>query len=106
MNNDFYFSIDSCINLKNSEQLKFIKHANEIKITKVARQIEGLFLHMMLKSMRNSFPKDTLINTSQERIYEDIYDQFITQNISKVGLGFSKVIKKQILKLSNIDLKE
>ncbi|XBC42101.1 MAG: rod-binding protein [Buchnera aphidicola (Meitanaphis elongallis)] len=62
----------------------------------VAQQVEGLFFYMMLKSMRNSFPRNTLIENNQERIYEDIYDQFITQKISEKGLGLAKMIEKQI----------
>ncbi|XBC42618.1 MAG: rod-binding protein [Buchnera aphidicola (Kaburagia rhusicola ensigallis)] len=56
----------------------------------------------MLKSMRNGCQKDTLIDKSQERIYEDIYDQFITQKMSETGLGLAKIIEKQIQKSREI----
>ncbi|XBC38510.1 MAG: rod-binding protein [Buchnera aphidicola (Melaphis rhois)] len=104
MNNDFYFSMNSYLNCKNVNQLQCSKqkNKNDTYNSQVAKQVEGLFLYIMLKSMRNSFPKDTLINRSQEHIYEDIYDQFITQEISKKGLGLSKMIEKQIQQSTEI----
>lgn len=101
MKNDFYFSMDKFLNFKNNTELpQYTKEQNDNNISKVAKQIEGLFVHMMIKSMKNSFPKDNLIQRNQENLYQDIYDQFIAQKISEKGIGLAKMIEKQI-NLSN-----
>lgn len=102
MNNDFYFFTNLNFNIENKNDLTFLKQKKNDSTTKIAKKIEGLFLYMMLKSMRNGFPKDTLIDKNQEHVYEDIYDQFITQKMSETGLGLAKIIEKQIQQLREI----
>ncbi|XBC43131.1 MAG: rod-binding protein [Buchnera aphidicola (Meitanaphis flavogallis)] len=99
MNNDFYFFTNLNFNVEHKNDLTLLKQKQNNSTVKIAKKIEGLFLYMMLKSMRNSCPKDTLIDKNQEHIYEDIYDQFITQKMSETGLGLAKIIEKQIQQL-------
>lgn len=46
-------------------------------IRPVARQVEGMFVQMMLKSMRDALPKDGLFSSEHTRLYTSMYDQQI-----------------------------
>lgn len=62
-----------------------------------ARQMEGLFVQMMLKSMRDASFKDGLFNSSQSDLFTSMYDQQIAQKVSEDGrLGFADLMMKQM----------
>ncbi|MDV5353390.1 flagellar assembly peptidoglycan hydrolase FlgJ [Kosakonia sp. SMBL-WEM22] len=66
-------------------------------LTAVAKQMEGLFVQMMLKSMRQASFKDGLFNTQQSEMFTSLYDQQISQNIADKGrMGFADLMVKQL----------
>ena len=66
-------------------------------IKKVAKQFESLFVQMMLKSMRDTMPEEGLLNSKQQRMYQDMYDKQISLNISSgKGMGLADVIERQL----------
>ncbi|POP41903.1 flagellar assembly peptidoglycan hydrolase FlgJ [Superficieibacter electus] len=63
----------------------------------VARQVEGMFVQMMLKSMRDALPKDGLFGSDQTRLYTSMYDQQIAQQMTAgKGLGLAEMMVKQL----------
>ncbi|AXQ36380.1 flagellar assembly peptidoglycan hydrolase FlgJ [Enterobacter cloacae complex sp. IR53043] len=65
-------------------------------IRPVARQVEGMFVQMMLKSMRETLPKDGMFSSDSTRLYTSMYDQQIAQQLtSGKGLGLADMIVKQ-----------
>jgi len=63
----------------------------------VARQVEGMFVQMMLKSMRETLPKDGLFSSDQTRLYTSMYDQQIAQQMTAgKGLGLAEEMVKQL----------
>ncbi len=62
----------------------------------VARQVEGMFVQQMLKSMREALPKDGLFSNEQTRMYTSFYDQQIAQQMSAKGLGLADMLERQI----------
>ncbi|MDW2741211.1 MULTISPECIES: flagellar assembly peptidoglycan hydrolase FlgJ [Enterobacteriaceae] len=63
----------------------------------VAQQVEGMFVQMMLKSMREALPKDGLFSSDQTRLYTSMYDQQIAQHLSGgKGLGLADAMVKQM----------
>ncbi len=62
----------------------------------VARQVEGMFVQMMLKSMREALPKDGIFSSEQSRMYTSMYDQQIAQQLSAKGLGLADMMVKQM----------
>lgn len=63
----------------------------------VARQVEGMFVQMMLKSMREALPKDGLFSSDQTRLYTSMYDQQIAQQMTAgKGLGLAEEMVKQM----------
>ncbi len=65
-------------------------------IRPVARQVEGMFVQMMLKSMRETLPKDGMFSSDSTRLYTSMYDQQIAQQMTTgKGLGTADMIVKQ-----------
>lgn len=62
----------------------------------VAKQVEGLFVQMMLKSMRATLPQDGLFTSAQTQMYTSMYDQQIAQQLSEKGLGMADMIVRQM----------
>lgn len=75
-------------NLKNSKKYEM----------KIAREVEGLFIQMLLKSMRNSLTENNILNNDQSRLYTEIYDQQISKEMSTRGIGLTNIILQQIQK--------
>ncbi|QCI24411.1 flagellar biosynthesis protein FlgJ [Buchnera aphidicola (Muscaphis stroyani)] len=80
-------------------ELKYQVQKNPKKYAlQTAKEVESIFIQMLLKSMRNSVSKSNLIDNNQSYLYTDIYDQQISKELSKKGIGFTQMILKQIEK--------
>ncbi|MCL2899824.1 flagellar assembly peptidoglycan hydrolase FlgJ [Brenneria tiliae] len=73
-----------------------VKQNDPAALEKVARQFEGLFVNMMLKSMRSALPQDGMLNNDQTRLFTSMYDQQMAQDLSAKGLGLAEMIIKQL----------
>lgn len=63
----------------------------------VAQQFEGIFMNMMLKSMREATPKDGLLDSEQGALYTQLFDQQLSQKLSSgKGLGVADMIVRQM----------
>lgn len=63
----------------------------------VAQQFESLFVGMMVKSMRDTLPKDGLFSSNQMEAYQDMFDKQLALDLSsKGGIGLAEVIERQI----------
>lgn len=69
----------------------------------VARQVESLFMQLMLKSMREALPKDPLFGSEQSRLFTSLYDQQIAQMAGNRGLGMAELIAQQIQPAPAVD---
>jgi flagellar protein FlgJ len=65
-------------------------------LKEVAHQVEGMFVQMMLKSMREALPKDGIFSSESTRMYTSMYDQQIAQQLSAKGLGLADAMVKQM----------
>ncbi|WBL73480.1 flagellar assembly peptidoglycan hydrolase FlgJ [Serratia liquefaciens] len=65
-------------------------------LKQVAQQVEGMFVQMMLKSMRAALPQDGVLSNDQSRLYTSMYDQQIAQQMSQKGLGLADMMVKQM----------
>ena len=65
-----------------------------------ARQMEGVFLNMMLQSMRQAnamFTEDGLFQSRETEFYQGMFDKQLTTNIANnSGIGLADVIVKQL----------
>lgn len=63
----------------------------------VAQQFEGIFLNMMLKSMREASPKGELFDSQQSEMYTQLFDQQLSQKLSTTrGVGLADMMVKQL----------
>ncbi|MBT2767456.1 flagellar assembly peptidoglycan hydrolase FlgJ [Stenotrophomonas sp. ISL-67] len=66
------------------------------KVDKVARQLEGQFAQMLVKSMRDASFGDSLL-PGENTMFRDMYDQKIADAMTKGrGLGLSAMISRQL----------
>ncbi len=62
-----------------------------------ARQFEGMFLQMVMKSMRDATPSDGPMNSDATRFYTSILDQQLATQLGANGkLGFARLIEAQL----------
>ena len=66
------------------------------KIDKVARQLEGQFAQMLVKSMRDASFGDSLF-PGENQMFREMYDQRIAEAMTRGrGLGLSAMIARQL----------
>lgn len=66
------------------------------RIDKAAREFEGVFAQMMIKSMRDASMGDSLF-PGENQLYRDLYDQRLAKSLTEgQGLGLAKVIARQL----------
>ena len=61
-----------------------------------AKQVESIFINMLLKSMRYSLTEENLLDNNQSRLYTEIYDEQISKELTKKGIGLTNIILQQI----------
>lgn len=80
-----------------AEMRRDAKEPTDESVTTVAKQFESLFIQMMLKSMRDTLPKDGLFDSDSTRMYQDMFDKQLSLNIaSGEGIGLAAVIARQL----------
>lgn len=97
--------LSNTLDVRGLAALKNQAHASSPQATKLAaQQFEGLFLQMVLKSMRDATPHEGIMDSEQSRLYESLLDQQLAQVLSSKGggTGLAAMIEKQ-LNRTNID---
>ena len=62
-----------------------------------AQQFESLFINMVLKSMQDANFKDPLFGSSQSRMYQDMYDEQLSIQLSKEhAFGLAEMLVQQL----------
>lgn len=78
----------------NELQYKDIKHSE----LKTAKEVESIFIQLLIKNMRNTLSNDSLVDNNQSRFYTEIYDKQVAQAIANKGMGLTNVILQNINK--------
>src|SRR5690554_4040201 len=66
------------------------------RIQQAAREFEGLFAQMLIKSMRDASFGDSLF-PGENQLYRDMYDQQLAKSMTDgPGLGLAQVIARQL----------
>lgn len=85
------------LDLQGLEQLKNSAAEDPRKnLRKAAEQFEALFLQQVMKSMREATPRAGLIDNSDIRFYESLYDQQLSQHLAGQGLGLAEQLVAQL----------
>ncbi len=61
-----------------------------------ATQFEAMFINMMMKSMRDATPTDSLLDNQQTKVFTGMLDQQLSQNLAKRGVGLADVLTRQL----------
>jgi len=79
-------------------ELKYNKSIDEkTRLKAVAKQFEGIFLQMMLKSMRDANMGDDLFDSDQSKMYQDLFDKQISLEMAgKNGFGLADMMVRQM----------
>lgn len=79
---------------------RLTKQNDPAAIKSAAQQFEALFVQMMLKSMRDATPRDEMMGSDQQRMYESLLDQQLSQVMATRGggTGLAAMIEKQMTK--------
>jgi peptidoglycan hydrolase FlgJ len=67
----------------------------------VAKQFEVLFLNMLMKSMRESLPKDGMMSSHAGETYTGMLDQQLMQKMADRGTGLAASIERQLTRSAN-----
>jgi flagellar protein FlgJ len=84
-----------------SDRSSGISEKQRLQAKKVSQDFEGLFVGMMMKSMRASIGKDTLTGGGHgEDVYRSMLDQqYADASVKRGGgLGLAKLIEKDIIR--------
>ena len=91
--------LSNTLDVRGLAALKRQAHDNSPQAIKLAaQQFEGLFLQMVLKSMRDATPHEGIMDSEQSRLYESLLDQQLSQVLSSKGggTGLAAMIEKQM----------
>jgi flagellar protein FlgJ len=77
-----------------------LSEKQRLQAKKVAQDFEGIFVGMMMKSMRSTVPEDKLTGGGHgEEIYRSLLDQeYATAAVRRGGFGLAKQVEKEILR--------
>lgn len=65
-------------------------------VRQAAQQFEAVFMNMLMKSMRDTLPKDGMLDSDSTRQYTGMFDQQLSQKLSEKGTGLADMIVKQL----------
>ncbi len=73
------------------------KRSSPAALRGAAQQMEGIFVQMMMKSMRDASFKSDLLSSQSSEMFTAMHDQQVAQNIAGNGqLGFADLIVRQL----------
>lgn len=86
---------------KDVEGLRQAARQNSPEALKAStKQFEALFTNMILKSMRNATPQESLFDSEQTKMYTSMLDQQISQNMASRGIGLADMLYQQLSKMA------
>lgn len=71
----------------------------QASLKQVAKQFEGIFIQMMLKSMRDASMGDAIFDSDQSKLYRDMFDKQVALDMaSSKGIGIADSLVRQLSK--------
>ncbi len=69
----------------------------QASLKQVAKQFEGIFIQMMLKSMRDASMGDALFDSDQSKLYRDMFDKQVALDMANSkGIGIAESLVRQL----------
>jgi flagellar protein FlgJ len=94
---DVYLDFQGIAELKARARQDQDPSLKDASLKEVSRQFESLFMHMMLKSMRQASLGEGLLDNDQSLFYRDMFDQQLALHLAEGGgLGLAEIIERQL----------
>ncbi len=87
--------------LKNAVASGENKDAEELK--SLAKQFESVFVNLLIKSMRDTLPKDGLLSSHSMDMYQSLFDEEVANEMAKSkgqGVGLADVLYAQLSRMN------
>ena len=69
----------------------------QASLKQVAKQFEGIFIQMMLKSMRDASMGDAIFDSDQSKLYRDMFDKQVALDMANSkGIGIADSLVRQL----------
>ncbi len=69
----------------------------QASLKKVAKQFEGIFIQMMMKSMRDASLGDEIFDSDQSKLYRDMFDKQVALDMANSkGIGIADALVRQL----------
>ena len=69
----------------------------QASLRQVAKQFEGIFIQMMLKSMRDASMGDDIFDSDQSKLYRDMFDKQVALDMANSkGIGIADALVRQL----------
>lgn len=69
----------------------------QASLKQVAKQFEGIFIQMMLKSMRDASMGDEIFDSDQSQLYRDMFDKQVALDMANSkGIGIADALVRQL----------
>lgn len=91
-------SVGAAFDARSLEAIKRVAREDpQSGLKAAAKQMEGLFVQMMLKSMRQAMPKGGLFDSQQSEMFTSMLDQQVAQSVASQGkMGFAESMLKSL----------
>ena len=97
MMNSMDFTSKLAVDSKSIDDLQLLSQKDSKKaLQEAAKQFEALFLHMLVKSMRDATLKSGLMDSQQTQFYTEMYDQQLSQTLASKGIGLADMMVEQL----------
>lgn len=88
---------DLALDSQNLDSLRLQAKQEPDKALKLAaKQFETVFMNMMLKSMRDATPQESVFDSEQTKMFTSMLDQQLAQNMGNRGVGLAEIMVKQL----------
>ncbi len=83
------------------KQAESPEYKDEKELKALAQKFEGIFMNQLMKSMRETLPKDGLLSSFSVDMYESMFDQEVAGEMSKgKGMGLADVLYAQLSRMN------
>ena len=70
---------------------------DDVKLKETCRDMEAMFLNMMMADMRKTVQKSELVDSSKEEIMTSMLDSEVTKNMASAGgIGLADMLYRQL----------
>ena len=80
------------------------EYKEEKELKALAQQFEAIFMNQLMKSMRETLPKEGLLSSFSVDMYESMFDQEVAGEMSKGrGMGLADVLYTQLSRMNGTE---